>query len=151
MIGAREHYAVPRMLQASGRLHTFFADAWAGPLLRLIKHGPSAARAAAARCHPDLPSAKVVSFTADTLRRRLTSMFARTASGVSARYFNYLSVGSDFARQVNQRLERLPRSTGRGGSLDTTPDVWRRWNYSTAGASRPWSIRLMRAAFMRRL
>ena len=60
-------------------------------------------------------------------------MFARTASGVSARYFNYLSVGSDFARQVNQRLERLRPLDRPGGFFGyntgclETLELFNRW------------------------
>lgn len=60
-IGAREHYAIPRVLHRRGRLLKFYTDAWAGSWLhKLSRVLPlQQARALAARFHPDLKSASV--------------------------------------------------------------------------------------------
>jgi hypothetical protein len=50
--GAREHYAIPRALKASGRLGALFTEVWAGWLLRRLPFGPL--RAMAGRYHAGL-------------------------------------------------------------------------------------------------
>ena len=67
--GAREHYAIPRALNRSGRLETLFTEFWAGPVLRHLAFGPL--RPLATRFHPELSSAHVVSWTWKTVCREI--------------------------------------------------------------------------------
>ena len=78
-------------------------SAWPGaPLLR---RGPEKTRAFAGRFHRDLPSERVVSFTAQTLWEQLREPRATTTE---ARYEQYARTGASFARRVTRHLEPQP-------------------------------------------
>lgn len=103
MIGAREHYALPRALNRLGALSRLYTDVWAGTLLRQLRFGPSLLRSLAARHHPDLPNNKVVAFTTHSLwmqrpRPALKSM--------EEQYREFAQDGRSFALSVNRHLER---------------------------------------------
>lgn len=75
-LGAREHYAIPRALQSSGRLEVLFTEIWAGSWMRRLAVGPL--RALAGRYHPDLEKAesgkqkaKIFSWNWQTVARQL--------------------------------------------------------------------------------
>src|ERR1043165_9925637 len=70
-LGAREHYAIPRALQARGLLGSLVTDAWVTPSSFLAKI--SAGRLAD-RFHNDLTDAHVVAFNSSVI---LFEMFAR--------------------------------------------------------------------------
>ena len=103
MIGAREHYALPRAFDSLGKLHRFYTDSWAGPMLRRLAYRTPGLRSLAGRFHADLPTHRVTSFTATTLYNRLT---ARQSRSREAEYLNYLRVGRDFAHRVKRHLRQ---------------------------------------------
>jgi glycosyltransferase involved in cell wall biosynthesis len=117
-LGAREHYAVARALHRRGELNALFTDAYCARGRGLLRRGPAAARALAARHHPDLPSSAVVAFTAHALFDRLLSSARR---GRRQEYEGYAAEGSRFAVRVAQAL--------RGARLDSTLDVF--FGYAT--------------------
>ncbi len=54
-IGAREHYAIARALNESGRLKLFYTDFWAGPITKAAaRFNTTALRSLAGRWHPEL-------------------------------------------------------------------------------------------------
>jgi glycosyltransferase involved in cell wall biosynthesis len=137
LIGAREHYALPRALHLRGRLHTLYTDAWVGPALRWLRHGPAAFRSLAARFHPDLPARRVVAFSWAALRQRLCEVWAGAPQDVEEQYLRYLSIGQAFAEGVNRHL--LGRRYGLGavgfigyntGCLETL-EMLREWGVHT--------------------
>jgi glycosyltransferase involved in cell wall biosynthesis len=72
-LGAREHYAIPRALQASGQLEALLTDAWMKPGRLLAElHGPLRER-----YHPDLATASVTSWSRDLLTFELQARVRR--------------------------------------------------------------------------
>src|SRR5438874_1805331 len=109
MIGAREHYAVPRALHSFGALQTFFTDAWAGSLFRRFRNGPAAFRAFASRYHPELPLGKVISFTRSSIWDRMLQALDWRSPNASIQYLHYLQAGQEFALRVNAVLKEMRR------------------------------------------
>lgn len=98
-MGAREHYAIPRALNAAGALSELMTDYWAGKVTRMLaKHAPNkVTKSLAARFHLAIPSALVRSWnwrgiTWETQLRRMTR-----SSGVAGRYLAYCEVGKHFS------------------------------------------------------
>ncbi len=102
-IGARQHYGVPRGFHYKGHLRLFYTDAWCRWGSRQLKRGPERFRTFAGRFHSDLPSDKVVSFTTDALGAKVTQGARSTTEDA---YLHHLSIGADFARNVNRHLMR---------------------------------------------
>lgn len=99
-IGAREHYAVPRVLQRLGMLEHFYTDFWAGTMLQTMGalSGRSILRT---RFHNDLEKAKVTSFNATTV---LDSVFGDVLKKNPYDWFHY--VGKDFGERIVGSLQR---------------------------------------------
>jgi glycosyltransferase involved in cell wall biosynthesis len=90
-IGAREHYAIPRVLHRAGKLERLYADFWASAPWRLL--GKVIGKGSlSARCHSDLPVASVTSFNFQTLKASRRK-FANPYDG-------FLQVGKAFGQQV---------------------------------------------------
>jgi glycosyltransferase involved in cell wall biosynthesis len=111
-IGAREHYAIPRVLHQRGQLAALCTDFWAGDLLRkgLQTCDAGAARSLAARFHPELVDAPVVSWNLRSLfwEAHLRRCNRRdTAGGI---YLGYNEVGRRFANCVREQLKQDGRS-----------------------------------------
>jgi glycosyltransferase involved in cell wall biosynthesis len=104
LIGAREHYAIPRALQRAGVLDTFFTDFWAGPAVRRLRIGKL--RALAARYHPDLAKARVLSWNLRALVWDAHLRRCARRGGESDRYRGFVEVGRRFSRQVRGALVR---------------------------------------------
>lgn len=124
-IGAREHYAVARVLEAKGLLAQLYTDAWSPPLRGLLMRGPAPSRALAARSHPDIPRGKVSAFTLATLLRETCGAKAQTTEGI---FLRHAAIGRDFCARVNRTLPRhlAPGGTYFGydtGCLETLPLV----------------------------
>ena len=101
LISSREHYAVPRAFLRRGELRRFYADAWCGFGRQFLRRGPAAMRALAGRYHPEIPSAKVTSFT----RRALLDAFHRPRkSSVEAASLEWIRVSKRFCEAVNQDM-----------------------------------------------
>lgn len=114
MIGAREHYSLPRALELQGLLGRFYTDAWAGPVLRRLQWGPHVWRSFAARFHPSLASQKVSAFTGSQIRQQLAR---RPARSLEEQYLRFRDDGRAFAWQVNQHLVRNWQRLQPGGLL----------------------------------
>jgi glycosyltransferase involved in cell wall biosynthesis len=97
-IGAREHYAIPRVLHCSGKLEALFTDYWSHGLWHKL------ARSARlrSRLHEDLTDAEVYSFNTtailDGLRKRIRPS--------TDPYSDFLRIGSRFGKQVRSSLAR---------------------------------------------
>jgi hypothetical protein len=77
-LGAREHYAVPRMLHARGQLRALITDAWVPPGSPLAGlRGPLAKRLSG-RFHPDLADAEVHHASVPLLLRTASERLARS-------------------------------------------------------------------------
>jgi glycosyltransferase involved in cell wall biosynthesis len=99
-IGAREHYAIPRVLHRSGKLDSLYTDLWASPLWR--EAGAMLGRPVLdSRYHPDLETARVKNFN-------LTTLVDKAFGGGSDTnpYDWFLRVGSDFGSSVEASLQR---------------------------------------------
>lgn len=103
-IGAREHYAIPRVLHRTGKLERLYADFWASAPWRLV--GKLTGKVSlSARCHPDLASASVEAFNYEALKAS-RQRFANPYDG-------FLQVGAAFGQQVVSDLvksENTPSS-----------------------------------------
>jgi hypothetical protein len=90
-IGAREHYAIPRVLHREGKLERLYTDFWASAPWRLI--GKVTGKGSmSSRCHADLLEAPVTGFNFHALkasRQRFTNP-----------YEGFLEVCEAFGKQV---------------------------------------------------
>lgn len=125
-IGAREHYAVARAFHRAGQLACLYTELWCCCGRGLLACGPAAARALAARQHPELPAGKVVRFTLGYAVNRLAARWRRRA-GRLAVFEEYNDIGAWFARRVAAALEREDLGAGDAffgydtGMLETLP------------------------------
>ena len=108
-IGAREHYAVARALQARDQLGRLYTEFWAGGN-PVIARAPGPLRALANRAHPDVPAAKVTAFNAATLSASAKTLalakLGRRAGGTDADYREFARIGRDFARRCVRDMSR---------------------------------------------
>lgn len=132
-IGAREHYAIPRVLHQAGKLQTLFTDFWAGSLLRgsaqLVPLGPL--RSLGTRWHEDLDKAEVISWNCHTLveELRLKAESRKQKIGnqtLASKYQKFIEIGENFAiavrEELKQRRDLTPNQIFFGydtGSLET--------------------------------
>ena len=104
-IGAREHYAIPRVLHRVGKLERLYTDFWASAPLRFM--GRMSGRSGLAeRFHPELADASVTAFNLSSLvrsRRRFANP-----------YEGFLQVGEAFGKSVVKALELRPSSVVTG-------------------------------------
>ena len=102
-IGAREHYAVPRVLHRAGKLEVLYTDFWATAPWKLL--GKLTGKSSlATRYHAELSNAQVRGFNLHALkaaRQRFTNP-----------YDGFLQVGRQFGEQVVSDLQS--RDEGRG-------------------------------------
>ncbi|MGC9260883.1 MAG: glycosyltransferase family 4 protein [Phycisphaerae bacterium] len=109
-IGSRELYAVPRCLEARGKLCRLYTDSWCGSsLIRAVaKRFMVPASNVSRRYHPDIPPAKVHAFNAwslsEGLRQAVSSRRLRTME--EATRYN-LRIGQAFGTRVASHLEPL--------------------------------------------
>ena len=108
-IGAREHYAIPRVLHRDGKLGVLYTDFWASKLWRMAGRIPGKS-ALATRYHGDLADALVKGFNLDVLKNSL----GRKKS--SNPYEEFLRIGEEFGRRVVQALDARPSMLD-GGSI----------------------------------
>ena len=105
LIGARQHYAVPRAFQSINRLGRFLPDMWVPPALGnwLKRFGGSLGRRLAGRFHPELDPMRVQPVRRMSAYNALGSLHTR---GRRSPYEFYCRQGAMFSRAVNHRLER---------------------------------------------
>jgi glycosyltransferase involved in cell wall biosynthesis len=102
-IGAREHYAIPRVLHRAGKLERLYTDLWAGALWQGL--GALSGRSALGfRFHKDLAVAKVTSFGVTTM---MDSIFSGSIKKNPYDWFSY--VGKDFGERVLESLKGQKR------------------------------------------
>lgn len=113
-IGAREHYAVPRVLHQRGQLSALYTDFWAGPLTRRLSRAvrADAVRSLGARFHPDLSDAPVLSWNGLSLWWEVLLRRRRKADAAYGSYLGFIEVGRHFATRTRSLLERQSRQTG---------------------------------------
>ncbi len=101
-IGAREHYAVPRVLHRAGKLGALYTDFWAGPLVRGFAGATNAKmlRSLSTRFQSDLLDAPIVSWN-------LRSLFWENRLRKSeAHYGTFAEIGKCFAVNVRDDMDR---------------------------------------------
>ena len=103
-IGAREHYAVPRVLHRDGRLSSLYTDFWAGTSVRALARATNANtfRSLAARFHPDLAKAPVTSWNIRALSWE-AGMRGQQGSRI---YESFAKIGSAFSLRVRDALKK---------------------------------------------
>lgn len=103
-IGAREHYAIPRVLHREKRLAALYTDLWAGAFIRQMARHTSAKtfRSLATRFHPDLADAPIVSWNA----RNLLLETSLRRQKKRRPYDEFIAVGARFAAKVRDALAR---------------------------------------------
>ena len=112
-IGAREHYAIPRVLHRAGKLERIYTDFWASAPWRLL--GKLTGKGSlSARCHPDLPGASVKSFNYEALKA--------SRQRFSNPYDGFLQVGRQFGEQVVGDLEKRTSVERRASSARNSAD-----------------------------
>ena len=111
-IGAREHYAIPRVLHCLGKLERLYTDFWASASWRLI--GKLTGKSSlATRFHSELATASVAGFNLQALkasRRQYPNP-----------YNSFLEVGEAFGRSVVKDLQKRSRDEGRGTRASKMP------------------------------
>jgi glycosyltransferase involved in cell wall biosynthesis len=107
-IGAREHYAVPRVLHQSGKLACLFTDFWAGPMIKRAAAATSCGslRSLAARFHPGVADASVTSWNTSFIIREATRKLRSRSSGSRRQYNDFLQAGRRFASGVRDCLRK---------------------------------------------
>ena len=103
-IGAREHYAIPRVLHGNGRLACLYTDFWAGRGVRAMARAANikTLRSLATRFHPDLANAPVVSWN---IRSLSWEAGMRGQQGRQI-YESFEKIGTAFALYVLEALKR---------------------------------------------
>ena len=114
-IGARQHYGVPRGFHYQGNLRRFYTESWCRRGSSVLKYGSAKLKAFAGRYSPDLPSERVVSFTARTEWDRLRYSKSESHT-LSQRYEEFLRFGKVFSEWVTEDLAAQP--------LDATRDMF---------------------------
>ena len=106
-IGAREHYAIPRVLHQQQQLARLYTDFWAGDALRKVLQlsRSGSARSLAARFHLELTGAPVMSWNFRSLlwEIELRRHSRDVAGGI---YQGYNEVGRRFAICVREHLKQ---------------------------------------------
>jgi glycosyltransferase involved in cell wall biosynthesis len=106
-LGAREHYAIPRALSASGKLVRLYTEFWAGArlhrlsatqIIRLLRPVHSLS----ARYHPDLNLAPVSSWNFRSLYWEFSGRYLGT--GASNPYHRFIDIGRAFSVAVRDSL-----------------------------------------------
>lgn len=107
-IGAREHYAVPRVLHQQRQLAALYTDFWAGTAARqFLQYLPAqAGRSLSARFHPDLAGAPVQAWNLSATAWEWSLRRQKKRQPNGGAYLGYLDIGSRFALRVRDRLKR---------------------------------------------
>jgi len=107
-IGAREHYAVPRVLHSAGKLERLYTDFWASAPWRVL--GKLAGKSSlATRCHPELAGAPVTAFNFQALKA--------SRQRFSNPYESFLQLGRQFGEQVVSDLVKSEKWKVKSGNI----------------------------------
>ena len=112
-IGAREHYAIPRVLHCEGKLDSLYTDFWATTGWRMLGKLAGKSRLVT-RYHPELATAPVTGFNLQALkasRQRFTNP-----------YEGFLQVGEAFGRRVVAGLQSRDERRGTRAMLADSRD-----------------------------
>ena len=110
-IGAREHYAIPRVLHRAGKLERLYTDFWATVPWRLL--GKLTGKGSlATRCHPELAGAPVTAFNLQALKA--------SRQRFSNSYEGFLQVGEAFGQQVVNDLVKSEKWKVKSGNTPIT-------------------------------
>jgi glycosyltransferase involved in cell wall biosynthesis len=103
-IGAREHYSVPRVLHRNGRLTALYTDFWAGTIVRQVARRTNSKnfRSLAARFHPELSEARILSWNTRSLAWEAGSRRQRNGEV----YESFIKIGNAFALCVRDALKQ---------------------------------------------
>jgi glycosyltransferase involved in cell wall biosynthesis len=101
-IGAREHYAVPRVLYREGQLAALYTDYWAGPIIRQVARKTNKIQSLATRFHPDLADAPVTSWNTRSLAWEAG---VRRDKNLNP-YEGFIRIGARFSISVREALSR---------------------------------------------
>jgi Glycosyl transferases group 1 len=107
-IGARENYAIPRVLHSCRRLQRLYTEMWSGPILTRLCSSFPGLRRFAGRFHPDLKAAPVRAFNTRFCWERLRRRQPRNRE---EQFQAYVRLGSQFARLVADDLSQQPESS----------------------------------------
>ncbi|MFM7135371.1 MAG: hypothetical protein ACKO0W_13765, partial [Planctomycetota bacterium] len=106
LVGARQHYAVPRMFALGGALEKFYTDFWCPRWMSsVLRYGPAPMRRIAGRRHDDLPAHRVMALDPLRLLAQQWTMQRRFRS-TSGLYDAYLRNGALFGRWTKLRFAR---------------------------------------------
>jgi glycosyltransferase involved in cell wall biosynthesis len=98
-IGAREHYAIPRVINSLGKLDTLYTDFWATAGWRIIGN-LTGKRSLVSRYHEDLANAHVVGFNIKALSAALVRKQSPNI------YHEYVRYGEAFGKKIVDELEK---------------------------------------------
>jgi len=106
-LGAREHYAIPRALSASGKLSRLYTEFWAGERLRQfasmqISSRLSQVRNLSTRYHPELNSAPITSWNFRSLYWEFSGRYL--GPGANNYYHRFIEIGRAFSLAVRDSL-----------------------------------------------
>jgi hypothetical protein len=108
-IGAREHYAIPRVLHRAGKLERLYTDFSASTPWKLL--GKVTGKASlATRCHPELARAQVTAFNLQALKA--------SRQRYANPYDGFLQVGETFGRSVASDLALRLKPSAFAPALD---------------------------------
>ena len=105
-IGAREHYAIPRVLHRSGKLEHLYTDFWASAPWRLLGKMTGKSNLAT-RCHAELSNTRVRGFNLQALKA--------SRQHYANPYDGFLQVGRQFGEQVVKDLEKSEKRKLKSG------------------------------------
>ena len=108
-IGAREHYAIPRVLHTNGRLQALYSDLWVGPGLQKLAGaiGSKIARSISGRFHQELAQAQVISWPLRAMAWESKVRRSGKSANALDKYSAFSEVGSRFALSVRNSLDKL--------------------------------------------
>jgi glycosyltransferase involved in cell wall biosynthesis len=110
-IGAREHYAIPRVLHGERKLERLYTDFWASAPWKIFGK-LSGKSSLATRCHPDLAGAPVTAFNLQALKA--------SRQRFDNPYDGFLQIGEAFGRSVVADLQSRDESRGTRAKFNTS-------------------------------
>ena len=113
-IGAREHYAIPRVINSSGKLDSLYTDFWATAGWRMIGN-LIGKRSLVTRYHDDLADARVVGFNTQAL---IAVLGQKKSHNI---YDEYVRYGEAFGKRIVHELEKNKNNILRSSVVSPNP------------------------------